>query len=67
MAHLLSILASAENAEKYVLACLSLQNYLHRTNNACYTPAGFVDAESGDGTLIHGDWRKEIPDEGNCL
>ena len=53
--------------ESYVLACLALHNYLRCTDNASYTPVGFVDSESGDGSLIHGDWRKEVSTYDNGL
>ena len=49
------IRASVENAEKYVLACFALNNYLRKTNNATYTPSGFMDSECSDGTIISGD------------
>ena len=36
------IIASIENAESYVLATIALHNYLRLTDNAVYTPVGFV-------------------------
>ena len=39
---LLSVCASVENVEKYVLACLSLYNYLRQTDNTSYTPTEFL-------------------------
>ena len=38
------IIASIENAESYVLATIALHNYLRLTDNAVYTPVGFVDS-----------------------
>ena len=46
------IRASVENAEKYVLACLALHNYLRLTDNAHYTPAGFIDSEDKHGNFV---------------
>ena len=39
-----TIIASIENAESYVLATIALHNYLRLTDNAVYTPVGFVDS-----------------------
>jgi len=33
---------------------------LRQTNNAIYTPNGFVDSESGDGSIVPGAWRAEL-------
>ena len=46
-----------ENAEKYMLACIAFHNYLRLTDNACYTPSGFVDSEEKDGNFKPGEWR----------
>ena len=51
------IRASVKNAEKYACACLALHNYLRLTSNASYTPRGFIDIESSDGTIKPGEWR----------
>ena len=51
------IRASVEHVERYVCACLALHNYLRQTSNASYTPFGFVDTESIDGTIKPGEWR----------
>ena len=53
------IRASVENVEKFVLACLALHNYLRLTDNAHYTPAGFIDSEDRDGNFIPGEWRSQ--------
>ena len=39
------IKAPVQNAERYVMACLCLHNYLHQTKNSLYTPQGFLDVE----------------------
>ena len=53
------IRASVEHVECYVLACIALHNYLRLTNNAVYTPIGFIDCENPDGTVKPGNWRTE--------
>ena len=40
-----------------MLACIELHNYLRLTDNACYTPSGFVDSEDKDGNFKPGEWR----------
>ena len=52
-----SIRATVENVEKYTLACLVLHNFLRLTDNAHYTPSGFVDSEDKKGNLLPGEWR----------
>ena len=49
-----AIRASVENAEKYVLVCLALHNYLRLTDNAHYTPAGFIYSEDKHGNFVPG-------------
>ena len=51
------IQATVEHVELYVLAALALHNYLPLTSNAMYTPSGFVDSESGGGSIHLGEWR----------
>ena len=53
------IRASVENAEKYVLACFALYNYLRLTDNAHYTPVGFIDSEDKHGNFVPGEWRSQ--------
>ncbi|XP_066915143.1 uncharacterized protein [Clytia hemisphaerica] len=48
------IRAKVENVENYVLACLSLHNYLRITDNASYCPSGFVDSYDSTGKLKEG-------------
>ena len=40
-----------------MLAALALHNFIRLTTNAMYTPSGFVDSESGDGSIHLGEWR----------
>ena len=49
------IRASVHSVEKYVLACLSLHNYLMQTDNAMYTPTGFIDSENRVGIILPGE------------
>ena len=42
--------------EKIIKAAVCLHNYLRQTDTANYTPAGFVDSENGDGTIIPRNW-----------
>eukprot|EP00795_Rhopilema_esculentum_P005709 gene5709-10959_t len=51
------IRGTVANAEKYTLACLALHNYLRLTENAYYSPSGFMDSEDKDGNIIPGEWR----------
>ena len=43
---------------------MCLHNYLHLTDNATYTPAGFIDSEDSTGNILPGDWRN-IGTDGN--
>ena len=36
---------------------MSCHYYLRQTDNAAYTPTGFVDSESKDGSVKAGEWR----------
>ena len=54
--------ATIENAESYTLAAIALHNYLRLTDNAIYTPKGFVDSESSDGKILPGEWRCLVGD-----
>lgn len=51
------IRAKVENVENYVLACMSLHNYLRLTDNASYCPLGFADSYDATGNLQKGKWR----------
>jgi len=49
-----------ETVEKIVLAATALHNYLQQTDNAHYTPAGFIDSENSSGAVSLGQWRKFV-------
>ena len=63
------IRSTVENAESYVMACLALHNYLRQTDNAFYSPQGFMDSEESSGNVRPGLWRSASEsDEGrNCF
>ena len=60
------IKAKVENAEKFTLAAIALHNYLRLTNNASYSPTGFIDSETRDGKMVAGAWRKVLSDDGGA-
>ena len=41
-----------------------MHNYL--TNNASYSPTGFIDSETRDGKMVAGAWRKVLSDDGGA-
>lgn len=41
-------------------ATICLHNYLRLTENANYTPEGFVDREDSSGNIVPGDWSSEV-------
>lgn len=51
------IQANIDLVVKMVQATTALHNYLLSTENARYTPQGYVDSYSTTGELIPGDWR----------
>ena len=55
-----------QNAEKFTLAAIALHNYLRLTNNASYSPIGFIDSETRDGKMVAGAWRKVLSDDGGA-
>ena len=61
-----AIRADVALVEKIVQATIiCLHNYLRLTENANYTPVGFVDCEDSSGNIIPCDWRSEVRgDEG---
>ena len=59
------IRADVKKVEAIVKATVCLHNYLMYTDNASYTPNGFIDSYADDGTIIHGAWRQEV--EANSL
>ena len=52
---------TVNNVEKYTLSCLALHNYLRLTENAYYSPSGFIDSEDKNGNIIPGEWRQQRP------
>ncbi|MCP4489990.1 MAG: transposase family protein [Gammaproteobacteria bacterium] len=64
-----------ESAEKIVLCCVALHNWLRNTDPVGpYCPVGFADATTNNGTITEGHWRQEnngsdntsqIPFQGN--
>ena len=51
------IRGTVANVERYILACLALHNYLRLTDNAHYSPVGFIDSEGKEGNICPGEWR----------
>lgn len=58
------IQAKPSNVISFVMACLSLHNYLRLTENSLYTPYGFIDIASNGGEIRPGDWRKMSTENG---
>lgn len=54
-----AIRADMTTTDLIVKSTIALHNYLLCTDNAHYTPAGFVDSYNGD-DLIDGDWRRIV-------
>lgn len=51
-----------DNAEKMVLACIALHNFIKKNNPLtadAYCPKGFVDWEDESGALHFGEWRND--------
>jgi hypothetical protein len=51
------IRGKVENVENFVLACLTLHNYLRLTDTASYCPFGFIDSYDSTDNLKEGEWR----------
>lgn len=58
------IKANVDLVNKITKASVCLHNYLRLTENATYTPAGFLDSEASSGNILLGDWRN-IANDGN--
>ena len=56
------IKATMENVENYVWAAICLHNYLRLTDNATYTPYGFVDNKDSTGNEGSKDMRNALKD-----
>ena len=61
------IRASPSTVEGIIKATVCLHNYLRLTDNANYTPQGFCDSLSWDGSIIEGDWRNILESDGNIF
>ena len=55
--------ASVENIKRYTQAAVCLHNYLRQTENALYSPSGFIDSENSSGEIKHGEWRRIVDEE----
>lgn len=62
-----------ENAEKVVLACVTLHNFITLNDESSYIPENYIDWEDKNGDLHEGTWRSivksDIPSikpSGNC-
>ena len=58
------IKANVDLVDKITMASVCLHNYLRLTENATYTPAGFIDSENSTGNILPGDWRNTGNDGG---
>lgn len=54
-----SILANPNNVVTFTKAAIALHNFLRVTESSVYCPAGYIDAEDGDGNIVGGAWREE--------
>ena len=61
------IKASPETVDNIIKACIGLHNYLRLTENARYTPMGFIDSEDSSGNVVLGDWRTIVHGEQGAL
>lgn len=55
------------NAEKIVLACVALHNFILMNDYARYCPSNYVDSYSPEGTRLLGEWRRELRNNGGPL
>ena len=53
------IIATPEHVVLFTKAAIALHNYLRTKESTVYCPPGFVDAEDGNGNLLHGEWRNQ--------
>ena len=54
------ILADIKNAEKFVLVCIALHNYLMQTKCAKYSSSGSVNCEDKSRLIKPGEWRSSV-------
>ncbi|XP_023239755.1 protein ALP1-like [Centruroides sculpturatus] len=67
------IQASPETVDSIIKACVCLHNFVMTKESKInsdmkfYCPSHFIDKEAADGTIIEGQWRKEIGSESSSL
>ncbi len=61
------IKAKPATVDSLIKACICLHNYLRLTENARYTPTGFIDSEDSSGNIIPGDWHTIVQGEQGAL
>ena len=59
--------ASVDTVEAITKACVCLHNYLKQTDNAGYTPDGFVDSECCNAGPIEGSWRFVVSNQQSAI
>ena len=57
------IRANPSTVEKIIKATVCLHNYLRLTDNAYYSPEGFIDSYDGTGCIKLGDWRTIVSND----
>ena len=53
------IKAFVKSVENFALAAIALHNYLRQTDNARYSPYGFIDSYDGNGNLKPREWTRK--------
>ena len=61
------IKATVENVEQYLLAIITLHNYLQQTKNVSYCPTMFADCKSSSGIIKLGEWGSVVQKDIGCL
>ena len=54
-----------QTVQSITQAAVCLHNYVRKTNNACYCPAGFVETEDTTGEIRPCEWRGIVQEECN--
>lgn len=64
-----SVKAFIENVGRYTVACTTLHNFLCQTDNAYYSPQGFINSEDSNGKIKPAHWRTGhlVYMENNCF
>lgn len=55
-----TLFCKPDRAQKILIACCLLHNYLLNSNKKIYCPANFADKLDSKGNIIEGEWRKTI-------